>query len=80
MTLCLGVLKKREALYLRSVCKDSPQCNVYLAFRGRGSRKKHGNSQDLPVKYAEKVAVYIKSKEEIKRNKGMYTNTIIERS
>ncbi len=33
--------------------------------RGRGSRKKYGNSYDLPVEHAEKIAVYHQTKERI---------------
>ena len=33
--------------------------------RGRGSRKKHGNVYDLPLKYAEKIAVYHNTKDRI---------------
>lgn len=61
-SLCLGVFPKRTAQYLRSVVKENPKCNVHLVFRGRGSRKEHGDAQDLPVKYAEKVAVYVRHK------------------
>ena len=63
-TYCLGVFNKKAAHYLRSMCKDSPQCTVYLTLRGRGPRKEHGKNmcQDLPLKYADKVAVYAKPK------------------
>ena len=67
-TLCLGTFSKRTATYLRGMCNESPSCNAYLVFRGRGSRKENGNNQTLPVKYAEKVAVYIRPKK--RKTKG----------
>ena len=33
--------------------------------RGRGSRKKHGSVYDLPLKYAEKIAVYHNTRDRI---------------
>lgn len=61
-TYCLGVFNKGEAYALRKLCKTNKQCTVNLMFRGRGSRKEYGNKQDLPVKYAKNVAIYVKPK------------------
>ena len=67
MAYCLGVFPKRQAKYLMSMIRENKKNNVYVVLRGRGSRKEHGNNQDLPVRYADNVAMYVRSKADRKR-------------
>jgi hypothetical protein len=44
--------------------------------RGRGSRKFYGNSQDLPLEHAEKIALYHSTKKNIAKKEHKNTDDL----
>lgn len=52
------------------------QPNIQLVFRGRGSRKLHGNQSDMPLKHAKRIAVYIVQTKRYKRRR--YVNKVMQ--
>ena len=50
---------KEGKLFLKLLKKYLNKARYRIRVKGRGSRKKHGNGQNLPLKYAEHYAVYI---------------------
>lgn len=61
MAKCIGTYPKWLAYVMRWFMRKQKGYNVELWFRGRGGRKGSiSYRQSLPLKYASKVAIYIK--------------------
>ena len=59
-------------LFLKLLKKYLNKARYKIRVKGRGTRKYHGNSQNLPLKYAEHFAVYIDTKTFDQNNPAYY--------
>ena len=89
MTICVGTFTHAEAISIRQSYREDCGRNIRVRFRGRGIRIFQNESgttrqryrQDLPLRYAERIAVYIDIVTEEDRNRIRENNQrrIIER-
>jgi len=65
---------KEGKLFLRLLKKYLNKARYKIRVKGRGTRKYHGNGQNLPLKYAQHYAVYIDIKTMDQGNPAYFFN------
>ena len=63
---------KEGKLFIKLLKKYLNKARYKIRVKGRGSRKEHGNGQNLPLKHAEHYAVYIDIKTLDENNPSFY--------